>query len=1027
MKNKLSKIWGVSLVVMLLVSMLAVASPVSADDNEWETETIPSATGYVLLNGSDVTDIAISGDTIYAVTGGDYVYKSTNGGETWTQHPSTTLDTAVHGSFDAHLIAVAPDNPDVVAVVDTSQPLVAVTTTGGAKWASLGTIVNNVGATKYTAGTINDVAVSATERDINQVAVAGSDNSTNGMANIWSFNLGGAVTQWSQLGFPSSSAFSVTTDYSTVAAIEFSPAFASDQVLVALVEDDDNSTGNDVINLEMYSFSGKNWNETGAGFIGYPVNIVTDVGITGIDSASLSLDPGYIASDDVSRVSFIGLDITGGTTATAYNGIWRSKDITVKAVHQAAANQVKSVAYDGTNLVAGADDSNIVWRCADPLATSPTVQAASGLKRPSGATDTVVLWSGANVVAGTSGDDSAFAVSTDNGKTFNDLSLVDSTIVTVNDVAVAADGSVVYMVTDDGVDLSVWRQASAWTRILNIQSDTGYLARVAPDDSDVLYVLKKNGTKIYYTSDAGATKWSPRTVAGGAGTDLADMAVESADVAYAIQSNGSVIKSTNAGFTWGRASVTDLSAGGTIVVVDTNTLLATSTDGYVAYSTDGNASWTDITKQVTTSGGTIQVVADADFANNNIIYAATSAGGGEVWKWEVGQAMTEKWVDIFNDGGPAPAIGDDFRTNEGVYGMAIEGGVLYVLTYDTDTTMSYLWQCLEPTKSTKSAPPGSWNAVATDAGISLNNSPKAMKVSTGSVKIWAPDGANLYSLVDALGTETPVLVAPAEGLSNPVNPVTGKANELVFSWDRISNATDYVLKITYDAAGKEQVTRIAVSSEKPLVTQAVGPDQTGDARVNWMPGTTYYWTVQASEPLNSQKSETRSLSTQPGAALVPEVLSPANGASAISDTPAFSWSPVSGATLYEWQLASLPTEESFASPVDTAEIAGTAVVPTDTLADGQYFWRVRAIEPVLGDWSAISNFTVAAAAAAPGEDIVINVPEIVIPEQEPPIINLPPTTTEPAVTPGYIWAIIIIGAVLVIAIIVLIVRTRRTV
>jgi hypothetical protein len=62
----------------------------------------------------------------------------------------------------------------------------------------------------------------------------------------------------------------------------------------------------------------------------------------------------------------------------------------------------------------------------------------------------------------------------------------------------------------------------------------------------------------------------------------------------------------------------------------------------------------------------------------------------------------------------------------------------------------------------------------------------------------------------------------------------------------------------------------------------------------------------------------------------------------------------------------------------------------------------------------------------------------VVEQVPPPVINIPapppaqeivipPAPTPEEIAPGYIWAIIIIGAVLVIAVIVLIVRTRRTV
>jgi hypothetical protein len=55
-------------------------------------------------------------------------------------------------------------------------------------------------------------------------------------------------------------------------------------------------------------------------------------------------------------------------------------------------------------------------------------------------------------------------------------------------------------------------------------------------------------------------------------------------------------------------------------------------------------------------------------------------------------------------------------------------------------------------------------------------------------------------------------------------------------------------------------------------------------------------------------------------------------------------------------------------------------------------------------------------------DVIVNLPTPVITTQPPAVIQIPD-----AETPVYIWAIVAIGAILTIAVIVLIVRTRRVV
>jgi hypothetical protein len=200
-------------------------------------------------------------------------------------------------------------------------------------------------------------------------------------------------------------------------------------------------------------------------------------------------------------------------------------------------------------------------------------------------------------------------------------------------------------------------------------------------------------------------------------------------------------------------------------------------------------------------------------------------------------------------------------------------------------------------------------------------------------------------------------------------------------------------------------------------------------------GETYYWRVKTTLPIYSAYSETRTLVIEPGAALVASILSPANGGSGVSDTPSFSWSPVSGSTAYQFVLADNP---GMRDPIAQPVVESTAYAVVSALDKGKtYYWRVKAMSPVEGNWSTVSNFTVKGEAAAPPPPppppVVITqvpAPTIVMPAQPaaPPDIIIPPAPAPPApIAPAYIWAIIIIGAVLMIAVVVLIFRTRRQV
>jgi hypothetical protein len=140
--------------------------------------------------------------------------------------------------------------------------------------------------------------------------------------------------------------------------------------------------------------------------------------------------------------------------------------------------------------------------------------------------------------------------------------------------------------------------------------------------------------------------------------------------------------------------------------------------------------------------------------------------------------------------------------------------------------------------------------------------------------------------------------------------------------------------------------------------------------------------------------------------------------------------------MYEFQLAREPT---FALMEYTDNVpSSAAALPVATqLEDGKtYYWRVRVIEPAVGEWSQVGIFTVMIPVIPPTPTptppvtptIILPTPTVILPTPTVVIPTQPtPTTVKEEISPAYIWAIIIIGAILVIAVIVLIVRTRRTV
>jgi hypothetical protein len=390
MKKKLIKLMGVGLTIVLAASMLFGAAPVSAGTLSWGSETVPTTTGNVLVNGQFVSDLAVSQDGVmYLVSTADTAcYKSTNGGGSWSKLSKVFANNLA-------LVAVAPDDSSIVVVADPTADTVWVSTNGGSTWGDLGTPVEG-GSTMAGASTWHDLAISNADGSKHYIGVAAQNAGS--AADVFYFDLGASAPKWnSTLG---DAGFTAGTD---AFAVAFSPNVASDFVM-ATVTDDGTET-----QFQLYSLNTNAWNASAA-FGSYPVEIDNGGNNINCSSAALVLSPDYLGSDDALRTAFVGLN-TGGP----YAGIYRLKDTSTKDINDGAGKDIWSIDYDGTNLVAGGSADTKIYRSADPMASSPSFSTSSELVRPglSSCTNTIVAWNGADVVAGTTGPGSAFAVSMD--------------------------------------------------------------------------------------------------------------------------------------------------------------------------------------------------------------------------------------------------------------------------------------------------------------------------------------------------------------------------------------------------------------------------------------------------------------------------------------------------------------------------------------------------------------------------------------------------------------------------------------
>jgi len=1041
MKKKYSRIGGVGLVVMLLVSLLIAAAPTSAGTLAFGTETLPGATGVKIAPsaGFDILDLAANGDTLYAATGdgnGDTaigvtsqkIYKSTDGGATWAAlTPPDAINSATDNVDSINMVAVAPDDPDIVAFLgnisdNTTNLTCYVSVDGGSNWSSLSTIQDSAGTQDAVA--CYDIAISPQSSGIHYIAVAGAATLGNSEdPGLWYYNLGATVGNWADAVTEFDPVFPTASEVDLFQTVAFSPYFPSDLTMLAVsVELGDSAIAGELA-LQAASFNTETWNA--GSYSTYPGVIETDAAAADNwtpNVVNMVLAPDYLGGDDTTHVVFIAASITD--VATEDGGLYRMDETDVTEL---STTGMRSVDYDGINLVAGAYATNVVYRSADPLVGDPTVSAARTYKRPglenaSKNEMPVVAWVGSNVVSVSSGDASSCAISTDNGLTFNDVSLVDSAFTYLDDFAVTLDAAKVYLVSRDAVATSLWREDDGWQRVFCTAADENWIVRVSPDDNDVLYLALTGGTDIYYTKDAGETKWTIRA----SRYAIGDVAVESTDVAYvAVDGAKTVSKTPNGGFTWDSAASTGMTSTAISMIssLGVDQLIVGGTTGYVAYSDDGNVSWTDIGTQLTGAGAPLltQVTASG-LADGDYIYAATSEADTLVERWEIGE---DGWTDM-----AAPLV--PTTTDQAAFGIALQDNILYVVCEDlaASDNNSLVVRALGPDDPT-------WSSMAS-AGETFDAAPSALRVSTASsTKLWFIDtlGMTLDSFTDTLVGVSVALASPSDGFQNPMNPVTGRSVDLAFSWTRpSSNVSDYEIGIYDDAACTTQIQLHPVNSTGTTPVVVMGPYQAiNDTQfVEFSPGRTYYWRVRVTSagPVVSEWSEIRSLTIEPGVALVPKILSPANGGSGTSLTPSFSWDPVSGATDYNFKMSEAV---SLANAMVDVTVSYTGyMMLTDLDYDTTYYWSVKPVAPVEGGWSAVANFTTMAEPVEPAPPFVIEqvqppaiiMPDIVLPAPQEVVIPAAPTPPAP-IAPAYIWAIIIVGAILAIAVVVLIIRTRR--
>jgi len=282
---------------------------------------------------------------------------------------------------------------------------------------------------------------------------------------------------------------------------------------------------------------------------------------------------------------------------------------------------------------------------------------------------------------------------------------------------------------------------------------------------------------------------------------------------------------------------------------------------------------------------------------------------------------------------------------------------------------------------------------------SLSVYPDDLWLTAGSNMLWALDESGARTSWDDIYMWHDVLATPVIQVSPADGALLATTNTATLEWAPLDNATMYEVLIYSYCASCPTLKNLEYTILTPLTCLPLYPDYP------LLPGTQYFWKVRVAcnAPEVSKWSDLRDFNTSLSS--VPNLCAPWCGQDDVILPTNFAWDAVAGAASYEVQVA---TDEAFAAIVASGTAAVNAWTPNADLDYSTvYYWRVRAVNDGVNSAWAVCIFTTMDEPTAPVEPP----PTVVVEQNE--------------VTPTWIWVIIGIGGALTIAVIILIVSTRR--
>ena len=283
-------------------------------------------------------------------------------------------------------------------------------------------------------------------------------------------------------------------------------------------------------------------------------------------------------------------------------------------------------------------------------------------------------------------DESAWSVTFDDGDTFNQLSLVDTSVDYFSDVAVSPDCNKTFLVSVNKVEIdwcedgsstgcdSVWVHADTfpeagfseysghWLRTWSGQlegtswyggdcwdGDEAGMLRLAPEETtgETVYLFDYSTSNVYRNDLETLACWDK--IGSTELDDIVDLAAQDKDTIFALDYDGDVAMFDED--EWQEAVESKIDYGYTIAVWG-DYILVGGEEGDVSYSHDGGETFTELKDVVSSDDADVTVAFDTYFDTNKTIYAAVgwaddgySDPDNGIYRWVI-NATDEKWTDL---------------------------------------------------------------------------------------------------------------------------------------------------------------------------------------------------------------------------------------------------------------------------------------------------------------------------------------------------------------------------------------------